>query len=222
LYDKNGETTEINAFNEEYKNGFLIMTSCSLLIETFASFLLGLNETPRGKSTDMFNKVFEYAEIKENEFYVCDIYEKWHLLSMDKNKHVIEKYLNNNIVSYNGGFVPIIGLAKTFKKIIIDWIFIHKNIILNDNNEHLIKWWSGMYSFQSACQNNNIKMISKDYCYVPDINEISEYHHIVHYSVDKLFNKAKFPIVNTNKFKVNYYYDNIKKWIALNHLNYNY
>jgi hypothetical protein len=70
LYDKNGETTEINAFNEEYKNGFLIMTSCSLLIETFASFLLGLNETPRGKSTDMFNKVFEYAEIKENELKV--------------------------------------------------------------------------------------------------------------------------------------------------------
>lgn len=66
-YEKNGKLAEMNAFNEEYKNGFLIMTSCSLLIETFASFLVGQNETPRGESQNMFNKVFEYAEIKGND-----------------------------------------------------------------------------------------------------------------------------------------------------------
>lgn len=59
-----------NVFNEEYKNGFLIMTSCSLLIETFASFLSGHNKTPNGQSTDMFNKVFDYAETKNNELKV--------------------------------------------------------------------------------------------------------------------------------------------------------
>jgi hypothetical protein len=66
-YEKNGKKEELSVFAEEYKNGFLIMTSCSLLIETFASFLVGQNETPRGKSADMFNKVFEYAELKNNE-----------------------------------------------------------------------------------------------------------------------------------------------------------
>lgn len=66
IYEKNGDKDERNIFNEEYKNGFLIMASCSLLIETFASFLLGQKETPWGKSADMFNKVFEYAEQKNN------------------------------------------------------------------------------------------------------------------------------------------------------------
>nr|WP_314895599.1 hypothetical protein [uncultured Flavobacterium sp.] len=59
-----------NVFNEEYKNGFLIMTSCSLLIETFASFLAGHNKTPNRQSTDMFNKVFDYAETNNNELKV--------------------------------------------------------------------------------------------------------------------------------------------------------
>lgn len=66
-YEKSGKSKKINVFTEEYKNGFLIMTSCSLLIETFASFLVGQNETPRGKSADMFNNVFEYAETKKND-----------------------------------------------------------------------------------------------------------------------------------------------------------
>ena len=66
-YEKEGKTEFRNVFNEEYKNGFLIMTSCSLLIETFSSFLLGQNKTPRGKSDGMFNTVFEYAESKNNE-----------------------------------------------------------------------------------------------------------------------------------------------------------
>ena len=65
-YTKGTKVEKRNVFNEEYKNGFLIMTSCSLLIETFASFLVGHNKTPNGQSTDMFNKVFEYAETKGN------------------------------------------------------------------------------------------------------------------------------------------------------------
>lgn len=65
-YDKNGSKVCSNIFNEEYKNGFLMMASCSLLIETFASFISGQNETPRGKSPGMFKNVFEYAENKNN------------------------------------------------------------------------------------------------------------------------------------------------------------
>lgn len=67
VYKKAEAKVERNIFNEEYKNGFLIMASCSLLIETLASFLTGQNETPRGKSANMFNTVFEYAEKKDNE-----------------------------------------------------------------------------------------------------------------------------------------------------------
>jgi len=69
-YTKATKVEKRNVFNEEYKNGFLIMTSCSLLIETFASFLVGHNKTPNGQSTDMFNKVFEYAETKDNKLKV--------------------------------------------------------------------------------------------------------------------------------------------------------
>lgn len=69
-YEKNEKTTELNVFKEEFKNGFLIMTSCSLLIETLASYLEGQNETPSRKSLVMFNKVFEYAETKGNELKV--------------------------------------------------------------------------------------------------------------------------------------------------------
>lgn len=198
------------------ENGYLLPLNIQV------GLLQILNEIDDSKTIelidcDMFHiKKYECSEINEDEFYVCDIYESWHLLSMSKNKHVVQKYLDTNTILYNGGFVPIIGLCKTFKKIIYDWISIHKNMILNDNYEHSIKWWSGMYSFQAACQNNNVKMISKDCCYIPEINDISEHHHIVHYSVDKLFNKKLFPKIDLNLFEDNIYYNRIKKWYYFN------
>lgn len=70
IYTKHGEEVEKNIFKEEYKNGFLIMTSCSLLIETFASFLNGHNMTPQNRHNEMFTTVFEYAELKNNELKV--------------------------------------------------------------------------------------------------------------------------------------------------------
>lgn len=176
------------------------------------------NKTIELIDCDMFHiKKHDDIKIKENEFYVCDIYENWHLFSKNKNFKLIKKYLKENKVLYNGGFVPIVGLCKTFKKIINDWILVHKNMVLNDNNEHLIKWWSGMYSFQVACQNNNVKMISKDYCYIPEINNISDYHHICHYSVDKFFNKKTFPKINTSNFLDNSYYNSIISWYNNSH-----
>lgn len=70
LYIKKEISLELNVFNEEYKNGFLMMASCSLLIETFAAFLEGHNETAKGKSVEMYSKVFERAELKKNPLKV--------------------------------------------------------------------------------------------------------------------------------------------------------
>ena len=69
-YQKNGISVERKIFNEEFKNGFLQLAASSLLIETFAAFLTGNNETPRGKAPKQFNKVFEYAESKNNKLKV--------------------------------------------------------------------------------------------------------------------------------------------------------
>lgn len=69
-YEKEDIIYKRNVFKEEYKNGFLIMVSCSMLIETFASFLTGQNETPYGKANEMFLKVFKYAEINDNELKI--------------------------------------------------------------------------------------------------------------------------------------------------------
>ena len=78
-YEKNGENKIQNVFNTEYKNGFLQLAACSLLIETIAGFLTGENNTPNGQSKNMFNKVFEYALTKGNdlnEFKDTDFYGK--------------------------------------------------------------------------------------------------------------------------------------------------
>ena len=80
IYDKHGKKIERNIFNEEYKNGFLIMTSCSLLIETLASFLVGQDKTPKDKHVDMFKIVFKYAETKNNDLKIFQsIYFYWNI-----------------------------------------------------------------------------------------------------------------------------------------------
>lgn len=69
-YEKDGVHVIRNRFTEEYKNGFLQMASCALLIETFAAFLKGEDETPYGRSKDMFRVVFEYAYSKQNPLQI--------------------------------------------------------------------------------------------------------------------------------------------------------
>ena len=97
---------EKNVFKKEYKNGFLILASCSLLIETFAAFINGENETPGGKASNRFNKVFEYAKEKNNplkifensEFYKkirCGILHQGEtkgkfLVTRDKDKQILD------------------------------------------------------------------------------------------------------------------------------------
>jgi hypothetical protein len=61
------ESSEI--FKKQYKSGFLIMTSCCVVIENFASFLDGTNKTPYGKGDERFNTVFDYAGRHNNELF---------------------------------------------------------------------------------------------------------------------------------------------------------
>jgi hypothetical protein len=149
--------------------------------------------------------------INDDEIYVCDLYENWHLKSLTQNKYLIDIYFENNGRYYNGGFVPIIGKVKTFKKILHEWIEVHKHILtLAHSNEK--KWWAGMFALQVACEKNKVLMISKDTCYIPPMNEINNNHYICHYSVDTVFNKKVYPNINFDKFPSNLYYECIAEW----------
>ena len=55
-----------NDFNTEYKNGFIIMTSCCLLIETIASYFEGINQTKKSGS-EVFNFIFNKANEYNND-----------------------------------------------------------------------------------------------------------------------------------------------------------
>ena len=66
IYTINEERTQSNVYDREFKNGFIQLASCSLLVETFAAFLTGQNETPWGQGNNTFNKVFGYAREKDN------------------------------------------------------------------------------------------------------------------------------------------------------------
>ena len=130
---------------------------------------------------DMFHmRPHQQIPLENDELLVSDIYENWHLKSLSDYKHVVQPHLNSSHGFYNGGFVPIIGYAKTFRKILPDWIDIHKKMVLEHPEVHL-KWWAGMYSLQAACANNFVRMTARDYCYVPGVNQIQESHYISHY-----------------------------------------
>jgi len=167
---------------------------------------------------DMFHlKPAPITDIPDDELHVSTIYEDWHLFSLTKNSNVINKFTGGNKNYYNGGFVPIIGKVKTFKKLLLDWIFFHKNIVDNSTEGSVTSWWAGMYSLQAACEVNKVKMVSKDYCYVPNVNQLNDDHYIAHYSCDPIFNKHNIKNIDVNKFKDNLFYDRVKQWL----LNYN-
>jgi hypothetical protein len=71
-YQIGGKIKRKKVFNQEYKNGFIQLAACSLLVETFAAFLTGENETPRGQSSNRFKRVFEYAKDKNNPLKIFE------------------------------------------------------------------------------------------------------------------------------------------------------
>jgi len=155
-----------------------------------------------------------FFDIKDDEMYVTDIYENWHLLSKTANKSVIAKYFKNDGKYYNGGFVPIIAKAKVFKQILPDWIWIHKDIVDNFGGvqHNSLRWWAGMYSLQAACERNKINMIAKDVCYLPNINTLQESHYLAHYSCDPKFDKRKYPNIDYQNFPDNMFYKAVLDW----------
>ena len=189
-----------------------IQVGLSQIIENFED-----NEILELIDCDMFHvKEYEEQEVGENEFLVCDIYENWHLKSKGDSYRVVENFLDKSQSDYNGGFVPIIGQVKTFKKILRYWTDMHLRVF-NSADGELTKWWSGMYSFQVACANNGINMKAIDSCYVPGINELKGNHHIAHYCCDTIFDKKK-ELEKTDKFDYtgfpnNYFYNQVKDWM---------
>lgn len=161
---------------------------------------------------DMFH-LRKHAEMtpNDNEIFVCDLYENWHLISLTDNKNFIDIYFENNGRYYNGGFVPIVGKVKTFKKILHEWIEVHKHILTLDHPSEK-KWWAGMFALQAACEKKMVTMINKDTCYIPPVNEINNNHYICHYSVDPVFNKKVYPNINFDNFPNNVYYNTILEW----------
>jgi len=163
---------------------------------------------------DMFHlKPAPNIQILDDQLHVSTIYENWHLFSLTKHSDMVDKYTYGSKDYYNGGFVPILGKVKTFKKILLDWIFFHKNIVDDSHKKSATSWWAGMYSLQAACEINKVKMVSVDYCYVPNINELNDNHYIVHYSCDPIFNKNNIKKTDQTKFKDNVFYNRIKQWL---------
>lgn len=162
---------------------------------------------------DMFHlKPHPDLTIADDELVVADLYENWHLWSLTGHKNVIAHFFKNGGDYYNGGFVPIIGKAKTFKTLLPDWIELHK-LITDAQSDHNLQWWAGMYSLQAACENNAIRMRAMDLCYVPSLNDLNENHYIAHYSVDQKFNKKTWPTIDVSTFEDNEFYNRVLAWM---------
>lgn len=150
--------------------------------------------------------------VEDNELIVADIYEEWHLKSLTDHKDVIAPFFKNGGNYYNGGFVPIIGKARTFKTLLPDWTELHKRIV-DAQSDGYLQWWAGMYSLQAACENNAVRMRAMDLCYVPGINALNDYHYIAHYSVDQNFNKKTWPSIDVSSFEKNKFYSRVLEWM---------
>lgn len=165
---------------------------------------------------DMFHmRQHPVISIPHGELLVCDLYEKWHLRSLTENKFVIKKYVGDYPQYYNGGFVPIVGTAKTFKLLLQDWINIHLKILKKHPGNNLFLWWAGMFALNASCELNNVKMIAQDHCYIPSVNQLNDSHYVCHYSVDNLFKKREYPNLNFEDFPDSLFYNLIKTWHVL-------
>jgi hypothetical protein len=165
---------------------------------------------------DMFHfRKSPVMHVPVGEMWVSTIYEYWHLDSLGINRDIIAPYFENDGEGYNGGFVPIIARADTFRRILQEWILVHLDILGRPVGSQ-IHWWAGMYALQAACEKARVRMVAKDYCYVPPANQLVEGHYIGHYCVDERFDKwffpAKRPIVAEFDL-TNDYYLSIKEWL---------
>jgi hypothetical protein len=196
--------------NEDVSLPLNIQTNLAQIIENFNDELV-----IEVLDCDMFH-MDRYPEyrIRDDELIVSDIYESWHLESLSKHRDIISMYFENGGRFYNGGFVPIIGKVRTFKKILPEWIAVHQDILARPYDS-LIHWWGGMYGLQAACEKNKVRMIAENCCYIPGINSLSHEHYIGHYSVDRRFNKRTWPNINISNFENNVFYNRIQEWLSV-------
>jgi hypothetical protein len=68
--DDKGKSKIKKVFNTEYKNGFIMMASCCLLIETLSAFIDGNNRTPDREGNNSFEKIFNKAKAYSNDLQV--------------------------------------------------------------------------------------------------------------------------------------------------------
>lgn len=162
---------------------------------------------------DMFHmRKAPKTQIPHGELHVDDVYEWWHFKSLSDNRHVIAPYFANGGRFYNGGFVPILGTVKTFRTILPEWIAVHRHILTIPYTGH-IHWWGGMFGLQAACEKAKVRMIAKDYCYVPGVNQLQSSHYAAHYAVDTKFSKRVFPQVDESAFEDNVFYRRVRNWL---------
>lgn len=133
--------------------------------------------------------------VGHGQLVVCDLYEAWHLRSLDANRDVIAPYFEHGGAGYNGGFVPIVGTVGTLRRLLPEWIAVHVDILARPLAGEL-HWWAGMFALQAACEKARVAMIARDCCYIPGAGRPSPAQHVAHYSVDRVFDKHRFPDVD--------------------------
>jgi hypothetical protein len=164
---------------------------------------------------DMYHfKPAPELQTPDDVLLVATAYEPWHLKSLTDNKGVIDCYFENQGRYYNGGFVPIIGRARTFKRIMYEWIAVHVDILKRDLPEH-IHWWAGMFALQAACEKAKVTMVSHDVCAIAPEHPLRPNHYITHYSVDPFIGKRTFPAgVDLNRLPDQPQYNLFKLWFS--------
>lgn len=156
-------------------------------------------------------------EVKDDSFIVWTSCENWFLKSLSDHKYMMDIYTGGKTDYYLGGFVPIVGKVRTFKKILPDWfdILLHMNTLQHTKE---VMWWNCMYAFNAACERQKVTMIDGQLCYVPAIDPIKPTNYIAHYSCDSRFHKYSFPNINTGKFLQNEFYGLAHEWLNSKHL----
>jgi hypothetical protein len=163
---------------------------------------------------DMFHfRPAPAISVGPDEVHVCTLYEAWHLHSLTAHRPVIQPYLRPGGMPYNGGFVPIVGRAGTFRRLLPDWEAIHRDI-LGKSLAPSLHWWGAMYALQAACHRQGVAMIPRDTCYIPPINEVAPGHYVGHYSVDPRMPKGRLPRVDLGNAPDNAYYRRIREYLG--------
>lgn len=164
---------------------------------------------------DMFHLRPTNYSVDHDMLLVDAVYEPWHLLSLSTNRHVIAPYFENGGRYYNGGFVPLVGTVRTFRRLMYEWIAVHQDILRRDFGAQSkdCYWWAGMFALQAACEKARVTMVDVRRTYIPPVNELLAEHDVVHYSVDPLFRKSMFPHTALNTAPDNAFYSTVRQWL---------